>query len=273
MRKILLTFFIGIFLQADAQELYVFSEPASNMPANSISAKITDHFVTSDRIYGRFSQRIMPEIMFGFNKNLMVHLSTTFSNMHTAQFRFESYSLYAKYRFLSNDDIHKHFRMAVFADASHTNAPFHYDEISLMGDKSGVEAGVIATQLWNKFALSGTVSHIQVLHSSRKTNVIYVPSRKYQSLNYSVSGGYLLFPKEYTDYKQTNVNIYLELLGQRTLDIPTSYIDLAPAIQVIFNSNAKLNIGYRFQLDGDMVRMTRNSWLISFERTFLNAMK
>ncbi len=35
------------------QELYVFSEPASNMPANSISVKLTDHFVTDDNIYGQ----------------------------------------------------------------------------------------------------------------------------------------------------------------------------------------------------------------------------
>ncbi len=72
----------------------------------------------------------------------MVHVSATFADMHTDDFKFESISLYGKYRFLSNDDIHKHFRMAVFADASYTRVPFHYDEITLMGDKSGVEAGL-----------------------------------------------------------------------------------------------------------------------------------
>ena len=127
------------------QELYVFSEPASNMPSHSISTKLTGHFVTDDKIYGRFSQRYMPEIMFGLSKKVMVHLYTTIGNMHTNDFKFESYGAYIKYRFLSKDEIHKHFRMAVFADASHTNAPFHYDEITLMGDKSGVQAGIIAT--------------------------------------------------------------------------------------------------------------------------------
>jgi len=34
-----------------------------------------------------------------------------------------------------------------------------------------------------------------------------------------------------------------------------------------------LNIGYRFELSGDMQRMTSSSWLISFERTFLNALR
>ncbi|HEV7781263.1 MAG TPA: hypothetical protein VGO58_08345 [Chitinophagaceae bacterium] len=268
-------FFLFVFngTRLPAQELYVFTEPASNMPAHSISVKLTDHFVTSDRIYNRFSHRIMPQIMFGISKKLMLHAGGTVSNMHTPGFRYESVNFYAKYRFLSNDDIHKHFRMAVFADASLTKAPFHYDEITLMGDKKGVEAGLIATQLWNKFALSATVSHTQVLDKSRNDKVIYVPERIYQSINYSLSGGLLVFPKEYTDYKQTNMNVYAELLGEKSLDANKYCLDLAPAVQLIFNSNAKLNIGYRFQVSGNMSRMSANSWQVSFERTFLNALK
>ena len=273
MPRILFLIFFILSLTASSQELYVYSEPASNMPSKSISAKLTGHYVFSGNSYDRASQRYMPEIMFGFNKNLMVHASITMANMHTRDFEFESWALYAKYRFLSNDDIHSHFRMALFVDGSGTRSPFHYDEISLMGDKSGVEMGLIATQLWNKFALSATGSHTQVLDISRKTDVIYFPARNYQSLNFSLSGGLLLLPKEYTDYKQTNVNIYAELLAQRTLDHPRYYIDLAPALQFIFNSNAKLNIGHRFQLGSDMNRMATSSWQISFERTFLNALK
>jgi hypothetical protein len=267
-------FIIVIFsIELHAQELYVFSEPASNMPAKSISAKLTGHFVGKDDIYGRFSQRYMPEIMFGLSKKVMIHVSATMANMHTNNFRFESASVYAKYRFLSKDDIHKHFRMAIFADASKTNAPFHYDEITLMGDKSGVEAGLIATQLWHKLAVSATVSHTQVLDKSRNDKVIYVPSRSYQSMNYVLSAGYLLLPTEYTDYKQLNLNLYIEMLAQQTLDRKTHFVDLAPALQFIFNSNAKLNLGYRFQVSSTMQRMTNQSWLISFERTFLNALR
>jgi hypothetical protein len=255
------------------QELYVFSEPASNMPAKSISVKLTDHFVTSDNIYGRFSHRFMPQVMFGISKKLMVHVGGTFANMHTTDFKYESVNLYAKYRFLSKDEIHKHFRMAVFADASTTKAPFHYDEITLMGDKSGVEAGLIATQLWHKLAVSGIVSHTQVLDKSRNNKVLYIPARNYQAMNYSLSAGYLLFPKEYTDYKQMNLNLYTEILAQQTLDQKKHYIDIAPALQFIFNSNFKVNIGYRFQATGNMERMATNSWQVSLERTFLNALR
>lgn len=273
-KRIILLLLLFISGNIMAQELYVFTEPASNMPAKSISLKLTDHFVTSDNIYARFSHRLMPQIMFGVNKKLMIHIGTTFSNMHTPDFKYESASLYAKYRFLSNDEIHKHFRMAVFADASVTDAPFHYDEITLMGDKSGVEAGLIATQLWHKLAISGTISHTQVLDKSRKNKmVIYVPARDYQAMNYSISAGYLLLPKEYTDYKQMNLNLYLEILAQQTLDQKTNYTDIAPALQFIFNSNFKVNVGYRFQATGNMQRMAANSWQLSIERTFLNALR
>ena len=273
MKRSLLVLIVLTAIRINAQELYVYTEPASNMPAHSISLKLTDHVVTNDRMHDRVSHRIMPEIMFGFSKKLMVHVSGTIANMLTPGMEFESLNLYGKYRFLSNDELHAHFRMAVFADASVTRSPFQYDEISLMGDKSGVQAGIIATQLWNKLAISATLSHTQVLDKSRNDKMLYSPARSYQSMNYSLSGGYLLFPKEYTDYKQTNVNLYAEILAQQSLDIAKHYIDFAPALQFIFNSNAKLNIGYRFQVSGTMNRMSKNSWQLSFERTFLGALK
>ncbi|HRE38672.1 MAG TPA: hypothetical protein PK092_09510 [Chitinophagaceae bacterium] len=273
MKKLFILLLLFTAFRMSGQELYVFSEPASNVPAHSLSVKLTNHFVTSDKIYGRFSNRLMPQVYLGVSKKFMVAAGGTFANMHTPNFRYESVNLYAKYRFLSKDELHKHFRMAVFAEASSTRAPFHYDEITLMGDKSGVELGVIATQLWHKLALSGTVAHTQVLHESRTNKVLYIPARNYQSMNYAISAGYLVLPKEYKDYRQTNLNLYAELLAQQTLDRSTYFVDLATAMQLIFNSNAKLNLGYRVQLGGNMQRMTSNSWLISFERTFLGALK
>jgi hypothetical protein len=269
-------FFIACFfaLAAKSQELYVYTEPASGMPAKSLGIKLSANYMGPQAWHNRPMQRYTPEIMLGINKKWMVHAGTTFGDMHTSNFAWESVYLYSKYRFLSHDEIHKHFRMAAFADLSYSRVPFHNDEVSLQGDKSGVQAGIIATQLWNKFALSGTVSHTQVLDKSRNSkNVIYVPSRIYQVLGYSLSGGYLLLPFNYTDYKQTNLNLYAELLAQQSLDRKAYYVDLAPAIQLIFNSNTKLNLGYRLQLGGTMQRMAKTSWLISIERTFLEVLK
>lgn len=274
MRRVLFILSCLIAIEGSSQELYVFSEPASNMPSKSISTKLTGFFMGPQPWHDRPMQRYMPEVMFGVSKNWMIHAGVTFADMHTSNFAWESMYLYTKYRFLSKDDVHQHFRMAAFVDASYTRVPFHNDEVTLQGDKSGVQLGVIATQLWHKLAISGTVSHTQVLDESRKSkNVIYVPSRIYQVMNYSLSAGYLLFPREYTDYKQTNFNLYAEFLAQQSLDRKAYYVDLAPALQVIFNSNTKLNIGYRFQLDGDMQRMAESSWQISLERTFLNALR
>jgi hypothetical protein len=263
--------FLGMSVKG--QELFIYTEPASNMPANSLSVKLSGNFMGAQSWHNRPMQRYTPEVMFGLNKKLMLHAGATFGDMHTSNFAWESVYLYSKYRFLSNDDIHKHFRMAAFADFSYSRVPFHNDEVSILGDKSGIQVGVIATQLWNKFALSGTVGHTQILDQSRKSKVIYVPSRIYQSINYALSAGYLLIPKEYTDYKQLNINIYTEFLAQQSLDRSAYYADLAPALQFIFNSNTKLNVGYRFQIGGNMQRMAESSWLISLERTFLNALK
>ena len=274
MKKSILLFFVLCSLVAKGQELFVYTEPASNMPAHSLSPKLSANYI--GKLQGnqnRFMQRYTPELMFGISKKWMIHLGGTFADMHTSNFRWESIYLYAKYRFISKDELHSHFRMAAFADASYSRSPYHYDEISLQGDKSGVQAGIIATQLWNKLAVSATISHIQALDESRNDKVQYIPSRIYQAMNYSLSAGYLVLPLEYVDYKQTNLNLYAEVLAQQSLDRKAYYVDLAPSMQLIFNSNSKLNIGYRFELNGDMQRMTSSSWLISFERTFLNALK
>lgn len=252
-----------------SQELYVYTEPASNMPAKSISVKWNTQVLNSLH-HDRVEQRHTPEIMFGLNKNWMVHVAGSFSDMYTTRLRWESVRLYAKYRFLSLDDVHQHFRMAAFAEVAHSVNPAFYEEVSLNGDQSGVLAGIVATQLWRKLAVSSSVSFAQVTTEKPK----FIPEAyPWQALNYSLSAGYLVLPREYTSYRQTNLNVYMELLGQQTLDRKQYYVDLAPALQLIFNSNAKINLGYRFQLNSDMHRMADRSWQLSFEYVFLNALQ
>jgi hypothetical protein len=254
---------------ACAQELYVYTEPASNMPAKSISAKINTTVLKSLH-HDRVEQRYTPEIMLGLTKKWMVHVAGTFSDMYTTNLRWESARLYAKYRFLSIDDVHQHFRMAAFGEVAHSVNDAFYEEVSLNGDQSGIQGGLIATQLWRKLALSSTVSYTRVTTEKPK----YIPEvYPWDALSYSLSAGYLVLPREYTSFKQTNLNVYMELLGQRTLDTKQYYVDLAPALQFIFNSNAKVNIGYRFQLNSDMHRMAEKSWQFGFEYVFLNALQ
>ncbi|MCY7422750.1 MAG: hypothetical protein LH478_13525 [Chitinophagaceae bacterium] len=251
------------------QELYVFSEPASNMPSKSIGARFSAKYPNTNN--GKFTQRYVPEVMFGIDKNWMVHVSGSVSNYYHKNMEVDGGKLYVKYRFYSNDEVHKHFRMAAFADAGFSRHPYTYMDANLDGDNDGVQGGIIATQLINKLAISGTASYLKIFKPANKTGVN--PSLAYNMLNYSLSTGYLLFPREYVDYKQTNLNLYVEMLGMKALGKNDYGLDLAPAVQLIFNSNSKVNIGYRFQVAGNMTRIAKQQLLVSLEHTFFNAWK
>ncbi len=271
---------IGLFVATftcvylPAQELYPLTEPASNNPARSVAVKAMA-MLHGDRHSGRTMQRYMTDVSLGLSKNLMLRGGGNFSNMHQNAMIWEGARLYAKYRFLSNDDVHKHFRMAVFGMYGYSRNHLDHNEINLMmGEQSGVQAGVVATQLWNKLAVSGTVAWNEVLDGIRKEKQ-YSDLYAYQAINYSLSAGYLLLPFEYKDYNQTNLNLYVELLGGRNINFPAEkyWVDLAPSVQAIFNSTAKLNAGFRFQLSGDVYRLAENGVFVSFEYLFLNALK
>lgn len=271
-----LLFLIGLLSvgsQLCAQELYPYTEPASNMPSKSISVKMTSMFERALHS-GQIVQRHMPEVMLGLDKKWMVHGGLLFSDMQDEQFKWEGARVYGKYRFLSNDEVHKHFRMAAFAAATYSRNQLEHNELNMMGDQSGIQAGLIATQLWNKLAISGTGSIMEVLNQKTKKSA-EADSYAYRALNYSLSAGYLLFPLEYADYDQTNVNLYAELLGGRNLGFEgeTYYVDLAPSIQFIFKSTGKLNLGYRFELSSDIYRLSRRQFMISYEHIFLNVLQ
>lgn len=273
MKNFLLLLFVLIAVSINSQELYPYTEPASNMPAKSIALKLGTMYGKGPHS-NRLLQRYTPEIMFGLNKKWMVHASVSFSDMHETKFYYESAKLYVKYRFLSRDEMHKHFRMAVFGSAIYSRNHLDHNELNMYGDQSAAQLGLIATQLWNKLAISGTASIIEVFDEKRNDKVL--PQQYgFESFNFSLSAGYLVLPRNYTDYNQTNLNIYAELLGGRNLDwkYEKYFLDLAPSVQLIFKSTSKLNVGYRFQLKSDIYRLMKNSWMISYEHIFLNSLK
>lgn len=272
MRGLLCAFLIwgqAFLLSVGAQELYVYTEPASVMPARSLTLRSRTHMMGSNAMYDRFTFRNNLQVVAGLTGRWTMRVGGSWGNMQTYSVKPESIGFYSRYRLLSTDEVHRHFRLAAYVEGAYTAAPFRHDEVSLMGDKSGIEAGLIATRLSQRLALSVTGSHAQVLHASRKNAALFNPARTFQTLQFSFSGGYLLLPKEYKDYRQTNLNLYLELLSQRSLDNSRYYIDAAPALQLIFSSSTKLNLGYRFQLDGTMDRMAKQSWLLTLESTWL----
>ena len=298
MNKSALVILLFVWRSAAAQELFVYTEPASNMAAKSIGVRMGYESYKMNH-HNKFSAyRLEPEIMFGISKNLMLHVNVFASNMFEGNLKMEGAGLYAKYRFFSNDDIHSHFRMAAYGQISLIDNPTFItytekhtvpdgnggfithdldnhqvnNEIDLDGSNSGIATGIIATKLINKLAVSGSLGYKYRLNNLHDQKEAIVP---WHAVNYSVSMGYLLFPKEYTSYRQTNINLYTEFLGDSFLgnhewDHQKYFIDIAPSIQFIVNSICRIDLGYRTQLVGNTDRMANSSFLVKFEYNFLN---
>jgi hypothetical protein len=251
-----------------AQELYPFTDPASNIPARSLTAKLGLRL--ADPVSAsRMRQRFTPELMAGINKQLMLKVSTGFSDYYQSGLQWESVKGYLKWRFYSKDGIHRHFRMAAFVDGAYSRNPLRYDEMNLDGDNSGIQAGWVGTQLIHKLAISGTVSAMRIFDprfSQSQQNI----SMDQDAFNYSLSAGYLVFPRSYENYQQINLNIYLELLGMKGLEAGRYYLDLAPALQLILNSATKINLGIRTEIAGSAYRLADRNYFISVESSFLN---
>jgi hypothetical protein len=253
-----------------SQELFVYTEPASNMPAHAIGIRLNNWLMT-ETVGGKVNYHLIPELMWGVNKNLMIHAESFVSN-RTRQFGMEGGSLYGKYRFYSHDAVYRHFRMAGFGRVSYNSADVHQEEIETNGHNSGFELGWIGTQLLHKQAVSLTLSYEQAFS---KTQTPQNEARRYtsQGINYAVSTGRLIFPKAYKDYGQTNFNIMVELLGQYLPERGKAYLDIAPSLQFIFNSQTRFDIGYRQQLYSSMLRTAPNGFLIRLEHVIFNVSK
>lgn len=244
-----------------AQELYVNTEPASNMATKSLGIRVENQgYFKPD-----FKNRSTLELMYGVNKNLMVHGTFYASDYYQNKQRFEGISAYAKYRFYSVDTIQRHFRMAAFAKVASIRNPTPNQEIALEGDNTGIQGGLVATQLLHKLALSGSASYLRAFENRGG----YEPVTR-NSIAYTLSAGYLLFPKQYTNYEQTNINLYAELLGKVNPGKGQQYLDIAPAVQFIFNSVLRLDLSYRTPISNRMVRNTQNMYLVRVEYNLFN---
>ena len=279
MKKIF-SYAIIIFFSATAtaQELYVLTEPASNMAAGSLGIRLNSKLYDMKYKSG-YALRLDPEIMFGISKKLMIHFNAYASNMYQSNLKFEGAGIYGKYRFFSNDEVHTHFRMALFGKISLIDNPsalqvgntfYRPDEIDIDGNNSGALTGIVATQLLHKLALSSSVFFVNRFDNLNQSKI---SGQSAEAINYTLSAGYLFLPKQYKDFRQTNVNLYCEFLSSTSLDKKAYYIDAAPAFQFIFNSISRLDFSYRWQLTGNMQRLSENYFLLRFEYNFLNFFK
>lgn len=236
-----------------AQELFVFTEPASNMPVHTTGFRFTG-FVMKDGF------AVSPEVMYGLSKKIMLHVDGVFGREDDHSF--SGGGVYAKYRFYSNDEVHRHLRFALFGRAAVNDEATRYEEIVLNGRNTGMELGITGTQLTGRTAFSASVSGLHTMNN-RKEGIDSTFDQ--DALDYTLSIGHLVLPKHYVNYRQTNMNFMLELLGQTIKSSGHSYLDIAPSLQFIFNSQTRVDIAWRQELYSNMDRSSTGSLLLRVE--------
>jgi hypothetical protein len=265
--QIVIIFFLLSF-SVQSQELFSLTEPASNKPARSITIRL-DNTVMDEINTSRTNYHLIPEIMVGVSRKLMVSGAAFFSN-RSDQFKYEGGSVYAKYRFFSSDAIQKHFRMAAFARLSYNNSDIHQEEIDMYGHNTGYEFGLVATQLSGKVALSSSIAYLNAGDNGNKNKFIYGPENS-KAVNYTFSVGKLMLPSQYKSYGQTNLNLMVECISQLNTGSGKSFVDIAPMVQLIFKSQSRLDIGYRREIAGSLLRTAPNGFFVRLEYNFFNA--
>ena len=91
------------------------------------------------------------------------------------------------------------------------NSAIFQEEIDLTRNNTGYALGMIATQLLHRQAISASFSFNQAYNNGTENK--FPPGQSDQAINFSISPGRLIFPKEYLSYKQTNFNLMLDLMG------------------------------------------------------------
>lgn len=255
-----LLFFSGF---SSAQELYINTEPASLIPKGTKVVRLHNHtiFLNENNEPGSQSSAklLIPQISYGISKNIMVSAAFQISNNPfdiNTNSRFNGFKFYSKQRILSTDKQKYHTRLSSFIKyANHgkwylPNYKFISNTYDIDTQDSGVEFGLIATQLIKKLAISVT-SGFGVI--SNKTSDGTYDDKNFNSIHNSISAGYLLFPRKYKSYKQTNFNIYFEYLTSSILSnkYPLRYnkfmSTFAPGIQFIIMSRSRLDFGYKIR--------------------------
>lgn len=290
---LLLTFLLGTSL-LKAQELFPNTEPASTMPKNVLGVKLfTDNYKEVKQVRNMSALRFM----YGIRGDLSIYTTLFMSNHHNYKmpedfpyhnapergkiypFKFDGAHVYLKYRFWNIDGQNEHFRMAAYLEGAYVNTTHHETEPDLWyGDNKGIGGGFIATYLKNKFAISTTWGYVHPFDYIGVTPdpIIGLPDipirMQYgRTLSYSLSMGYLVYPRKYKSYDQGNINLYLELRGKAYTSskvltfygtdleyyidnriYPPAlrsgyYLDITPGIQYIYKSNLRFDFSTSFR--------------------------
>ncbi|MBL7921190.1 MAG: hypothetical protein JNJ40_12805 [Bacteroidia bacterium] len=290
-----ITFFFSLIVVFSnglkAQELFPHNEPASNVPKGVLG--IRPFYKTYPEV-NLLRRMYALRVMYGLLQKLTVMGTISVTNHHgkdlppdlvththvgaqtnyytnTIQrgikypYKFSGVYLYAKYRFITRDNKNQHFRMAAYADWSNVGVPHDEAEPNLMDDTRGYGGGLITTYLKNHFAVSFTGGFIIPKYYEGFSPDIggqMIPTKiEYgRAAIYNLSFGYLLLPKTYKSYNQTNINLYVEFIGKSFeaavvtqygyMKIPIqtpllqkgNYVEVHPSIQAVFDSNLRIDL-------------------------------
>ena len=270
MKKIFLFFLIFLFLYNNSysQELYINTEAASLIPKGTkvIRFNYSSIFLnqTNEKESIKNALLFTPSLAYGLSKKIMISGSFQFSNKPyekdlDTNFGFNGFKLYSKQRIFTTDKQKNHTRLSSFVKYSFHKEKFMKSNIDLELQDNGFEFGLIGTQLIKKLAISITSAYTRVNDIYDKSNNLF----RLGTLKNSISAGYLVFPRKYKSYKQTNFNIYLEYITNTITNksFPERFNKfssiLAPGIQFIILSRSRLDFSYKIR-KGD----TENEFLI-----------
>ena len=252
-----------------AQELYINSEPASLIPKGTKVVRLTNSniFLDGSNIMGSIGNAfiVTPSLSYGISKKIMLSGSIQFANKPyeqdmTPNFGLNGFKIYSKQRILSTDKQKYHTRLSSFIKYSYHEDKFMKDNIDIDLQDTGFELGLIGTQLINKLAISITTAITRISNIDEKLtqgSIVKWQTTNLNTFKNSISAGYLLFPRKYNSYKQTNFNLYVEYLTNTILneDFPVRYdkfrSTFAPGIQFIIMSRSRLDFSYKIR-KGDM---------------------
>ena len=252
-----------------AQELYINSEPASLIPKGTKVVRLTNSniFLDGSNIMGSIGNAfiVTPSLSYGISKKIMLSGSIQFANKPyeqdmTPNFGLNGFKIYSKQRILSTDKQKYHTRLSSFIKYSYHEDKFMKDNIDIDLQDTGFELGLIGTQLINKLAISITTAITRISNIDEKFtqgSTVKWQKTNLNTFKNSISAGYLLFPRKYNSYKQTNFNLYVEYLTNTILneDFPVRYdkfrSTFAPGIQFIIMSRSRLDFSYKIR-KGDM---------------------
>ena len=272
MKKIFLFFLILVIIFNDSysQELYINSEPASLIPKGTkvVRLSYSNIIIDESNALGDVANATLmtPSLAYGLSKKIMLSTSFQFANRPYEQdlvpnFVFNGFKFYSKQRIYTTDKQKNHTRLSSFLKYSFHKDNFIKSSIDLDLQDKGFELGLIGTQLIKKLAISITSAYTRANDINDDSNNLINLS----TFKNSLSTGYLLLPRKYKSYKQTNFNLYLEYLTNTIMNktFPVRYnrfsSTLAPGLQFVILSRSRLDFSYKIR-KGD----TENEFFIKF---------